>query len=110
MTARNAVEPCQLIRPPTAIPLHREGWKHLKKGRKAIEREFVAESDNAYVTAEIPANRRFGPAVLTDVRAAGRWQLERDPYLLETSVSVITRRTRLRLTRRLLTVRSRDGW
>ena len=38
MTARDAVELCDLIRPSTAIPIHYEGWKHFKQGRVGIER------------------------------------------------------------------------
>jgi L-ascorbate metabolism protein UlaG (beta-lactamase superfamily) len=41
MTAQDAVELCRLIRPGTAIPIHYEGWKHFRQGRKAIEREFA---------------------------------------------------------------------
>ncbi len=41
MTARQAVELCELIRPRTAIPIHYEGWKHFREGREAIERELA---------------------------------------------------------------------
>jgi len=41
MTAKEAVELCQLIRPHTIIPIHYEGWKHFREGRKAIERELA---------------------------------------------------------------------
>jgi L-ascorbate metabolism protein UlaG (beta-lactamase superfamily) len=41
MTAAEAVELCELVRPRTAIPIHYEGWKHFKQGRAAIEREFA---------------------------------------------------------------------
>jgi L-ascorbate metabolism protein UlaG (beta-lactamase superfamily) len=40
MTAREAVELCQLLQPRVAIPIHYEGWKHFKEGRTAIEREL----------------------------------------------------------------------
>ncbi|MGC1852660.1 MAG: MBL fold metallo-hydrolase [Solirubrobacterales bacterium] len=40
MTAKEAVELCQLARPQTAIPIHYEGWKHFREGREAIEREL----------------------------------------------------------------------
>jgi L-ascorbate metabolism protein UlaG (beta-lactamase superfamily) len=40
MTAHDAVELCQLIRPRLAIPIHYEGWAHFKQGREAIEREL----------------------------------------------------------------------
>jgi L-ascorbate metabolism protein UlaG (beta-lactamase superfamily) len=41
MTAHEAVELCGLIHPRTVIPIHYEGWKHLRQGRDAIEREFA---------------------------------------------------------------------
>jgi L-ascorbate metabolism protein UlaG (beta-lactamase superfamily) len=40
MTAREAVELCEMIRPSTMVPIHYEGWKHFREGRSAIEREF----------------------------------------------------------------------
>ena len=42
MTADQAVELCDRIRPHTAIPIHYEGWKHFREGREAVEREFAA--------------------------------------------------------------------
>ncbi len=42
MTAREAVELCELVRPRTAIPIHYEGWKHFREGREAIEPVFAA--------------------------------------------------------------------
>ena len=39
MTARDALELCDLVRPHTAIPIHYEGWKHFQEGRDAIARE-----------------------------------------------------------------------
>ena len=41
MTARDAVELCELVRPRTAIPIHYEGWKHFRQGREAIEAELA---------------------------------------------------------------------
>jgi L-ascorbate metabolism protein UlaG (beta-lactamase superfamily) len=41
MTAKEAVELCQLVRPRTVIPIHYEGWKHFREGRGAIERELA---------------------------------------------------------------------
>jgi L-ascorbate metabolism protein UlaG (beta-lactamase superfamily) len=41
MTAREAVEPCRLARPRTAIPVHYEGWTRFRPGRDAIEEEFA---------------------------------------------------------------------
>ena len=40
MTAREAIQLCQLVRPRTAIPVHYEGWTHFHQGRPAIEQEF----------------------------------------------------------------------
>jgi L-ascorbate metabolism protein UlaG (beta-lactamase superfamily) len=45
MTAKQAVELCELIRPRTIVPIHYEGWKHFREGRDAIEREFAAAPD-----------------------------------------------------------------
>ena len=42
MTAKDAVELCDLMRPRTAIPIHYEGWEHFRQGREAIEREFAS--------------------------------------------------------------------
>jgi L-ascorbate metabolism protein UlaG (beta-lactamase superfamily) len=53
MTAKEAVELCELVGPRTIIPIHYEGWKHFREGRDAIEREM----------AEAP----------TQVREAVRW-------------------------------------
>jgi L-ascorbate metabolism protein UlaG (beta-lactamase superfamily) len=41
MTARDAVELCELLRPRTVIPIHYEGWKHFRQGRAAIERDIA---------------------------------------------------------------------
>jgi L-ascorbate metabolism protein UlaG (beta-lactamase superfamily) len=41
MTAADAVELCQLIRPHTVIPVHYEGWQHFRQGREAIETTFA---------------------------------------------------------------------
>lgn len=42
MSAKQAAELCGLIKPRTAIPIHYEGWKHIREGREAIERELAA--------------------------------------------------------------------
>ena len=42
MTAAEGVELCGLIRPRTWVPIHYEGWKHFRQGRKAIERELAS--------------------------------------------------------------------
>jgi L-ascorbate metabolism protein UlaG (beta-lactamase superfamily) len=41
MTAKEALELCELIRPRSFIPVHYEGWKHFREGRSAIERELA---------------------------------------------------------------------
>ena len=41
MTARDAVELCELVAPRTAIPIHYEGWSHFKQGREAIEADLA---------------------------------------------------------------------
>jgi hypothetical protein len=41
MTAREAIQLCQLVRPRTAIPVHYEGWTHFHQDRPAIERELA---------------------------------------------------------------------
>ena len=46
MTARDAVELCELIRPRTVIPVHYEGWKHFTQGRAEIERAFAGASED----------------------------------------------------------------
>jgi L-ascorbate metabolism protein UlaG (beta-lactamase superfamily) len=46
MTARDAVELCELMRPRLAIPVHYEGWKHFQEGRDAIERELAAAPED----------------------------------------------------------------
>ncbi len=46
MTAKDAIELCELLRPHTAVPVHYEGWSHFKQGRQPIERELaVAPAD-----------------------------------------------------------------
>jgi L-ascorbate metabolism protein UlaG (beta-lactamase superfamily) len=46
MTARDAVELCELVAPRTAIPIHYEGWKHFREGRAAIEAELAAAPED----------------------------------------------------------------
>ena len=46
MTARQAVQLCQLVRPRMAIPIHYEGWKHFRQSRAAIERDFTRAPDD----------------------------------------------------------------
>ena len=45
MTAADAVELCDQIKPETVIPIHYEGWKHFRQGRDAIEAEFARASE-----------------------------------------------------------------
>jgi L-ascorbate metabolism protein UlaG (beta-lactamase superfamily) len=46
MTARDAVELCELVAPRTAIPIHYEGWKHFREGREAIEAELATAPED----------------------------------------------------------------
>jgi len=41
LTAREAIELIELVRPRQVIPVHYEGWKHFSQGRDAIERAFA---------------------------------------------------------------------
>jgi L-ascorbate metabolism protein UlaG (beta-lactamase superfamily) len=41
MSAREAVALCGLIEPHAAIPIHYEGWGHLREGREAMETELA---------------------------------------------------------------------
>ena len=45
-----------------------------------------ADAETAWLPPEIALDQKGYVLTGTDVRAAGRWQLDRDPYLLETSV------------------------
>jgi thioredoxin reductase (NADPH) len=45
-----------------------------------------ADAETGWLPPEIALDRRGYVLTGSDVRAAGRWELERDPYLLETSV------------------------
>jgi thioredoxin reductase (NADPH) len=45
-----------------------------------------ADADTAWLPPEIALDRNGYVLTGPDVRAAGRWELDRDPYLLETSV------------------------
>jgi thioredoxin reductase (NADPH) len=45
-----------------------------------------ADAETAWLPPEIAVERRGYVLTGPDVRGAGRWRLDRDPYLLETSV------------------------
>ncbi len=45
-----------------------------------------ADAETAWLPPEIALDRHGYVLTGSDVRAAGRWELDRDPYLLETSV------------------------
>jgi len=45
-----------------------------------------ADAETAWLPPEVALDQKGYVLTGTDVRAAGRWQLDRDPYLLETSV------------------------
>jgi L-ascorbate metabolism protein UlaG (beta-lactamase superfamily) len=44
LSAREAVELCELIGPRTVVPVHYQGWSHFSEGRDAVEREFARAS------------------------------------------------------------------
>jgi L-ascorbate metabolism protein UlaG (beta-lactamase superfamily) len=62
MTANDAVELCQAIRPHTVIPVHYEGWRHFQQPRPAIEHAFA----NAAVDIQ-RSIRWLDPGVSTEV-------------------------------------------
>lgn len=68
LTASEAVELCDVVRPRVTIPVHYEGWSHFKQGREAVERAF----------ADAPE----------EVRSALRWVPIGTPVDLEVSPSV----------------------
>jgi L-ascorbate metabolism protein UlaG (beta-lactamase superfamily) len=41
MTARDAVELCEMLRPQVVVPIHYEGWRHFREGRAEVERVFA---------------------------------------------------------------------
>jgi thioredoxin reductase (NADPH) len=45
-----------------------------------------ADAETGWLPSEIALDERGFVLTGSDVRAAGRWELDRDPYLLETSV------------------------
>ena len=45
LTAKQAVQVVDLVRPRTVIPVHYEGWKHFRQGRAAVERELDASGE-----------------------------------------------------------------
>jgi L-ascorbate metabolism protein UlaG (beta-lactamase superfamily) len=42
MTAAEAVELCELLRPETVVPIHYEGWRHFRQGHAQIEAALAA--------------------------------------------------------------------
>jgi L-ascorbate metabolism protein UlaG (beta-lactamase superfamily) len=48
MTAGEAVDLCELLRPRTVLPVHYEGWDHFREGRQAIEAAFAAAPDEIH--------------------------------------------------------------
>ena len=59
MTAQDAVELIELVRPRIAIPIHYEGWLHFREGREAIERDLAtAPADVAAACAGCRSVRR----------------------------------------------------
>jgi L-ascorbate metabolism protein UlaG (beta-lactamase superfamily) len=64
MTARDAVELCQAIRPHTVIPVHYEGWAHFRQSREAAEREFAGAAADIHRSI-----RWLEPGVSTEIAA-----------------------------------------
>ncbi len=46
MTGRKAVELLGIARPRVAVPVHYEGWGHVKDGRSAVERALTTAPDD----------------------------------------------------------------
>ena len=70
---------------------HRRAQCRRRDDRTASSRAALfifigADAETAWLPPEIALDRRGYVLTGPDVRDAGRWQLERDPYLLETSV------------------------
>jgi L-ascorbate metabolism protein UlaG (beta-lactamase superfamily) len=42
MTGEDAVKLTRLIEPRVAIPIHYEGWKHFRDGKRGVERAIAA--------------------------------------------------------------------
>jgi L-ascorbate metabolism protein UlaG (beta-lactamase superfamily) len=42
MTASDAIELCDLLKPRLVVPIHYEGWQHFSEGREAIEAELAS--------------------------------------------------------------------
>ena len=61
MTARRAVELCELVRPRVAVPAHYEGWAHFKDGRARIQDALTGRPRSPVGSSLAPAR------VLTDV-------------------------------------------
>jgi L-ascorbate metabolism protein UlaG (beta-lactamase superfamily) len=57
MTARDAVQLCELVRPRVAIPIHYEGWAHFQEPRERIERELArAPTEIRWLEPGVPAD------------------------------------------------------
>ena len=46
LTAKQAVEVVNLVRPRTVVPVHYEGWKHFRQGRDTVERHLDRVGDD----------------------------------------------------------------
>jgi L-ascorbate metabolism protein UlaG (beta-lactamase superfamily) len=46
MTAADALELCDVLRPDTVVPVHYEGWSHFRQQREPIEAVFAAAPDD----------------------------------------------------------------
>lgn len=57
MTAGAAVKLAKLLRAPTLVPVHYEGWAHFQESREQIEREFAGLADRVrWLSLGTPTN------------------------------------------------------
>ena len=62
LTAGQAVELIRLVKPRLVIPVHYEGWKHVRQGREQVEREFAKAPDVERVVRWVPIGEAVGLA------------------------------------------------
>jgi NADPH-dependent glutamate synthase beta subunit-like oxidoreductase len=67
-------------------PSARPGGAHRLNAQQHRRLPKGADAETAWLPPEIAVDPKGYVLTGADVRAAGRWELDRDPYLLETSV------------------------
>ena len=76
-----------MVRPLTAIDVRDRASGEIRRHDCGGLFVFIgADAETGWLPPEIACDGKGYVLTGTDVRDAGRWQLERDPYLLETSV------------------------